>query len=263
MTFQPAILGAGYGGWVALQRSLPAQMEAFAGTAAEQRVAQDFRERIGGVRTAADLVADRQLLSVALGAFGLEDDLPNRAFIEKVLTEGTLSEDAFANRLTDKRYAAMAEAFGFGDFTPLTNLSGFADDILDRYTARSFERAVGAVDGSLRLALAFGPGLKDAVAQSDNPNVRWFTLMGNPPLRSVMEKALGLPDQFGRLDLDQQLATFRDRAEAVFGTADLAEIAEDPAIQDRALQLFLTRAQLAETSAASPGSVALALLGQR
>ena len=50
---------------------------------------------------------------VALGAFGLQDDLPNRFFIQKVLEGGTLSTDSLANKLSDPRYAALAKAFGF------------------------------------------------------------------------------------------------------------------------------------------------------
>jgi hypothetical protein len=61
-------------------------------------------------------VGDRRLLEVALGAFGLDDDIRNRFFIRKVLEEGTTSPSRrFANRLSDKRYLALAETFGFGD----------------------------------------------------------------------------------------------------------------------------------------------------
>ena len=41
------------------------------------------------MKSAADLVADRRLLKVALGAFGLEGEIDKKAFIRKVLEEGT------------------------------------------------------------------------------------------------------------------------------------------------------------------------------
>lgn len=37
-----------------------------------------FRAKIGSVKTAEQLVSDRRLLKVALGAFGLEADINNR-----------------------------------------------------------------------------------------------------------------------------------------------------------------------------------------
>ena len=65
--------------------------------------------------SAADLVADRRLLKVALGAFGLEGEIDKKAFVRKILEEGTADPASLANRLTDKSYYKLAEAFGFGD----------------------------------------------------------------------------------------------------------------------------------------------------
>jgi hypothetical protein len=81
-----------------------------------------FREAIGNVVTASQLVEDYRLRRVALSAFGLQDDLPNRAFIERVLGDGIAGmTTALSNRLSDKRYRAFAEAFGFGSTLPPQN----------------------------------------------------------------------------------------------------------------------------------------------
>ena len=45
---------------------------------------------------------------MALGAFGLQDDINNRYFIRKILEEGTTNEDALANRFSDTRPASRA-----------------------------------------------------------------------------------------------------------------------------------------------------------
>ena len=66
-----------------------------------------FRENIGNVVTASQLVEDFRLRRVALSAFGLQDDLPNRAFIERVLGDGAIEPTALSNRLADKRYKAF------------------------------------------------------------------------------------------------------------------------------------------------------------
>ena len=260
MTYQPTLPATGYVGWRFLQTTLATQKATYVASAEVTRAEDHFRENIASIKTADDLVADRQLLQVALGAFGLDDDINNTAFIRKVLAEGTLSDTAFANRLTDKRYAALTNAFGFGDLGGLTGIPGFADDILARYEDRQFERAVGEVDSDMRLALSLSDGLKDATANGGSTNVQWLTIMGSTPLRTVFETALGFPSSFGAIDIDQQLVAFQERAEATFGTSDLAEIAADPEIQEKAIRLFLVRSEMANNASISSGNVALSLL---
>ncbi len=72
MSFQPVVPLSGYVGWRFLERTIDAQQEAFNTSQPIARATDYFREKIAQVRTADDLVADRQLLSVALGAFGLD-----------------------------------------------------------------------------------------------------------------------------------------------------------------------------------------------
>ncbi len=259
MSFQPILPSTGYVGWKFLGRTLQTQLSVQARTPEVQRETDYFRARIGQVKTAEDLVKDRRLLTVALGAFGLQDDVGNRAFIAKVLSEGTLSENAFANRLADKRYSTLSRVFGFGDLGARTALPGFADKIIDKYRLNRFQTQVGEQDANLQLALAFGEGVKDVVQSASSSNARWFSAMGNKPLREVLQTALGLPASIARIDLDQQLGQFRDRAKAVLGTDNLADL-QDPALQDRVIQLFLVRAQAAQSAYTSQGSVALALL---
>ena len=124
MTYAPVVPFGGLAGWAFLTRTREAQKTAFASSPAVQRDEAYFRDRIGGISSAEELVSDRRLLSVALGAFGLEDDINNRYFIRKVLEDGTLDPKALGNKLADKRYLELSKAFGFGDYaTPRTKLS--------------------------------------------------------------------------------------------------------------------------------------------
>lgn len=257
MTFQPILTGGGLAGWAALKRSLPAQQARLAASPEIQRDAAYFRERIGSINTADQLVADRRLLKVALEAFGLEADLNSRAFIRKVLQDGTLRPDALSNRLADKRYAQFSAAFGFGDFsTPRTKLSTFADQILTRQTQRQFEVAVGNRDENMRLALDADRGLAELAARGGSEVAKWFNLMGNPPVRRVMERALGLPNSVGALDIDRQLSMFRDRARDVFGSDTVSQFA-DPKKREDAIRNFLIRSPAAEQAVTSPALVIL------
>ncbi len=258
--FKPVVPLAGYTGWKFLQRTLEKQTEAFVDSAPVKRATDHFREKIGSVLTAEQLVADRQLLEVALGAFGLDDDINNRFFIKKILEDGTQADDALSNRLADKRYREFAQAFGLGNGDiPRTLQPSFADDITRRFEAKQFERAVGEQNEDLRFALNLRSGISDVIAGSNSEDARWFGIMGNPPLRRVFEVALGLPKAFSQIDIDQQLGTFKDRADAVLGSSKVADL-DDPAIQEKLIRLFLIRSELETSQGFSSGATALALL---
>ncbi len=258
--FKPVIPVTGLSGWQFLQRTLPAQKEAFAESTAFKRDTEYFRENISKVKTAEDLVGDRRLLSVALGAFGLDDDINSKAFVQQILEGGTNDRSALANRLADSRYAKFSEAFGFGDIGPRTAFSFFADEILTRYENKQFERAVGAQDNSMRLALNLEGEIGDIATTDSTNNTKWFAVMGNSPLRTVFETALGFPSSFGRIDLDQQLDGFKERAQATFGTDKIADF-NDPELQEKLVRLYLVREEIANSSGAfSGGSTALTLL---
>jgi len=260
VTFQPVVPLGGYAGWSFLQKTLPAQQKAFAESAPVARATDAFRERIADVGSATDLVADRALLRVALGAFGLDDDIDNRFFIETILSQGTVDDDALANRLADKRYAEFSAAFGFGD-GPIarTAEAGFADSIIARYETQQFARAVGDQNNDLRLALNAAGALSQIIDKASTNTGRWFSIMGNPPLRQVFETALGLPSGIASIDLDQQREVFQDRARSILGTDDVQSFT-DPDLQEDIRRLFLIRAEATSFGGPSSGQTALTLL---
>lgn len=258
--FQPVMPSGGNLGWAFLSRTRETQETAFRRSETVARSTDYFREKIGSIRTAQDLVADRRLLTVALGAFGLDEDIGNRFFVQKALEEGTLSDESFANRLSDKRYFQLSKAFGFDLSPPRTVLSTFADEIVEAYNVRQFEVAVGAQDGNLRLALGLGRELDSLSREGMSKTAKWFTIMGNPPLRRVFETAFGLPASFGAIDLDRQLAVFEEKSIKGFGTSDPSDFADD-ALREKLVQSFLFRADLADSrQATTRGAVALSLL---
>lgn len=261
MTFSPVIPIGGYAGFRFLERTSANQREAHANSPSVQRDLDYFKENIGKIDTAEELVSDFRLLRVSLGAFGLGDDIGSRFFIKKVLEDGTLSTDALSNKLTDKRYGEMAKAFGFDLGTPSTKISTFADDIAAKFTERTFEAAVGNVDENMRLALNAKRELS-ALAQRDvSDTTRWFTIMGTPPLRTVFERAFNLPSSFASLDLDRQLEVLQDRSESFLGSSDTSQFEDETKIDDL-VQRFLIMGDIAQSSPAlTSANTALILLG--
>lgn len=261
MSFQPTLPLSGFAGWGVLKRTMPAQQAAFQANSAVQRDEAYFREKIGKIDTAEQLVSDRRLLTIALGAYGLDSDINNKFFVRKVLEEGTLKEGALANRLADKQYLRFSAAFGFGDFkVPRNKLSDFADKTLALYRTRQFEAAVGAQNDTYRLALNAERELPALARRDMSEDAKWFTIMGNPPLREVVQTALGLPKSFSSLDLDKQLETFKRRAETSLGESSPNQFADAKKLE-KLVRTFLLRAEVVNsTQTQSSGSLALELL---
>ena len=263
MTYTPVIPVAGYAGWAFLKRTLTKQTETYVKSPEIKRDEDYFRANIGKITTAADLVKDRRLLKVALGAYGLEADIDNKAFIQKVLEGGTLTAGALANRLADKQYLKLSAAFGFGDYaTPSTKLSDFPDKIIKAYKAHGFEAAVGDADGDLRLALNAERELATLARSTSSEDTKWFSILGNSALKQVFTKALGLPSSISSVDLDQQLAVFKAKADALFGANTVSQFTDATKVET-VIRRFLVRSQAESVaSTVGPGAAALAMLQQ-
>lgn len=260
MSFLPAVPVGGYAGWAVLKRTATAQQAAYDKQPRIQRDEAYFRANISKVKSADDLVKDRRLLGIALGAFGLEADIDNKFFIRKVLEDGTLKPEALAMRLADKRYREFSVAIGLGDFgTSRIRMSDFADTIIRQWKQRQFEGAVGQVDDSLRLAMNAEREIAKIANSSMSEDARWFTLMGQRPLRQVLETAFGLPKSFGTLDLDQQKQVLKQRAKTAFGHEGVAQFARSDRMQ-ALIKQYLLRNQVANNLGANPGGAALTLV---
>jgi hypothetical protein len=247
MSFSPVIPFGGYAGWKFLGRTMAKQQAAFAASAPQQREEDYFREKIGTIRTAEDLVSDRRLLKVALGVFGLDADIDSKYFIRKVLEDGTLSTGALANKLSNKAYAEFSRAFGFGDYsTPRTVLSDFPDTILAAHAQRQFEVAVGESDDSMRLALNAQRELPKLAAKASSETTKWYGIIGSPPLARVIRTAFSLPASVGAMTLDLQVSTLKRKSEALFGSSDPA-IFSDPTKVEKLIKLFLMNTQAPAT----------------
>ena len=260
MSFQPILPTGGYVGWRFLERTLERQQAQHAETPTAKRDEAHFRDRIGAVDNARALTGDYQLLRVALTAFGLEEDLPNRAFIQRVLESPTSERGSFVNRMADRRYQDMAAAFGFGEADgPRTREAGFADRVLARYHERSFEAAVGAQDESMRLALSLQRDLGAIAEREGSDRAHWLRVLGTPSLRRVFETAFSLPSAFGTQDLDRQVDIMQRRARAAFGDASISQFA-DADRRDALIRRFLIGDQIAGISTMGSGAIAMTLL---
>ncbi|MEM1162058.1 MAG: DUF1217 domain-containing protein [Pseudomonadota bacterium] len=261
MPIPPAIPFGGLVGFNFLERTLSAQQTTFNSSPDIEREVQYFQTNAANVTTVDQLIGDRRLLNVVLTAFGLQDDLNKGAFVRKVIEEGTLASDAFANRLVDPAYREMANFLGFGDVGGTLIFESTRTEIVDRFRTQSFELAVGEQDLDLRLGLNFKREAVEIASSAANEQNMWLRLLGSQPIRQVIEGALFLPTNFALIDLDQQVEEVQRRASQIFGSSD-PSIFADPANIDRFVDRFLLRQQTLGGGGlgTGPGSTALTLL---
>lgn len=261
MSFQPIVPASGLGGWEFLNRTRERQEASFNSAPQMQRDISYFQEKFQSITSAEQLVADRRLLRLTLGAFGLQDDLDNRAFIRQIIEGGTDDRRALANRLADKRYFELASALGHlakdNDVEVQPELTG---RLTASYKGRAFEISVGEQEQSMRLALTLQREMPRLTESYSTDASRWFAALGNPPLRQILETSLGLPKEFGMLDIDSQVTRMQSAMRKRFGTSDLRDMAE-PENLKKLTHRFLIMSQIKEVQAEmSVNNTALILL---
>ena len=265
MTFSVTLPLSGYAGWNFLKRTQTKQQALLSQNVVQQGDEAYFRKKISTIKTAEDLVSDRRLLRVALGAFGLTSDLNNTYFVRKVLESNTLQPGSLAAKLSDKRYKEMADAFGFGSFdTPSTQISTFPDTILKKFQLQQFEEAVGAANGNMRIALYAERALPELAAKSQSDATKWYTIVGSEPLQKLFQTSFNLPQSFAALNVDQQVGILQKKAKAMFGDTAVAQFSDPTKLQDL-IRSYIVRAEAASNGQAltTKGAGALQILQQR
>lgn len=168
------------------------------------REVEYFKENIGSVKSAKELVADTRLLKFALQAYGLEEMSYASALIRKLLEGGVESEDALANQLTDPRYKEFVEDFNFSAFGPATTSFDKAQTgVVDKFFQQSLEVEAGAQNTGARLAIYF----ERKTESIENP----FSILGDPALLKFVQTAYSLPAQMSFLDIDRQAELINER----------------------------------------------------
>ena len=260
MSFQPFVLGTGLPGWNLLNATLDMQKSAFNRSRPTLSDSNYFLERFGDINTPDDIVSDRRLMRVVLGAYGLSDDIENRYFIKTVMAEGVADPEALANRLADRRYRALARDFDFSLSPPAHKAdAGLSSRTVENFRNQSFEIEIGKADNDMRLALGFSRELNTLSRASSSNSAAWYQVLATPPLREVLQTALGLPTEFARLDIDDQHSRIQAKAQSVFGTSDIADLT-DAEVSDQVTRRFLLIRQAESKSGSSSLQTALVLL---
>jgi hypothetical protein len=257
--YQVQVPLSGIAGWRFLERTEDMQKTALNDSASVRREIDYFKEKVGAVESAEDLVSDRRLLRFVLTSYGLEGEIDKKALVRKVLEDGTDAKDALANRISNTGFKAMAKDFGFGNATGAqTGTAGFAEKIVANYQERVFENEISNVNPNLGLVMTLS---RQVETLSEGEGKSWYTVLGDKQLRSVFEGALGLPASFSAIDVDQQARLIEKKARQFFGGEGSLKALQDPKNVEKLVLRFLARKQIEEgPTMATPQSGALFLL---
>ena len=146
-----------------------------------------YEANIASVKSIQDLVGNYRLLSYALNAYGLGDQINAKGLITKVLEGGVSNPKSLANTLPNSAWKAFAAAFNFVDSgaTPPSSASAVKTTTSD-YVEQQLESDQGGQDVGTQLALYFqrvAPTVTSEVGILADSNLLQVaaTIMGLPP----------------------------------------------------------------------------------
>lgn len=258
MSFSPVLPSGGLAGWSFLKTTYDRQKSLFLQSPVVARDVQSAKQTLAQTQSVDDLMSNRGNLKIVLGAFGLENDLDNRYFVRKIIESDLADPKSLASRLSDERYKDLARSMsGLAHYGVLTQRQ--SQEILDQYSTASFEVAVGRQSNEFRLALNAERELGRLVSSDKSENTKWYKILGTPPLRTVLQTYLRLPDAISKLDLETQVTAFKDKLKTRLGVETLSDLNTTDKMQTL-VQGYLLQSQVNTSVPTSGRSIALSLL---
>ena len=256
--YQPVIPLSGNGGWKFLQSTYDRQLQSLSNSPQVKADRSYLIEKFSEPVATDAFLSDKRLLRVALTSFDLGGEEWKRGFIDKVLKEVSTPESTFLARLNNPKYTAFANAF-----KPVNGKITITLEALDKIAAEfnksTFETAVGNVDDSMRLALNYQSDIKGLMGNGSSETAILYRLLGDVPVRTVLETSLNLPTDIRKLPIEKQAELLKTSLQKL-GINDVKDLAE-PERVDKMLKRFHALQSVRDGAANySPAANALTLL---
>lgn len=211
-----------------------------------KREIEYFKSAIGKVKSVDDLFKDRRLVAFLASATNLagEEQYPGK--MRRILTESVSNKDAIMHKLPDKRYAQAAESLRLGD-GGLAKILSTKNDIVSAYQKNQYEASIGTENAAVRQARYFEAHAADVTSV--------WGVLGDPILRKVVTKTLGIPERIAFQPLETQ-------AKAVTDKLDITKL-KDAGFRDKFVKRFLMQNDMEQwqSGAGASSDWRLSLLG--
>jgi hypothetical protein len=198
--------------YLTVVQNLPRMQAMTADQGAVKTASAYYAANIGKVTSIDQFVGNYRLLSYALDAFGLGDQINSTALIKQVLEGGVTNPKALANTLP--QWKAFATAFNFtGAGASSISTSAAITATQNDYVEQTLENNEGQQDVGVQLAMYF-----NRVAPSVTSS---YGILADQNLLEVVETIFGLPTAFSSENIDVQ-------AKAVSNLMNISEL-QNPA----------------------------------
>ncbi|MFN7180389.1 DUF1217 domain-containing protein [Hyphomonas sp.] len=258
--YQPVIPVSGIGGWRFLQSTYDRQLSSHS---ENPQVRADRNYLIGKLSepiTTEDFLNDKRLLRIAMTAFDLGGEEWKRGFISKALTEAADPASTWLARLNNSKYTEFAKTFASA--TGEIKLSeAKVQELAQAYNTAAFELSIGEIDESMRLALNFQAELPKLIGTGSNETAMLYRILGDVPVRTVLETATGLPESMRKLPIEKQAEMLKAALQRTFGINKVSDLAAPDKI-DKAIQRYHALESVKSANFGTSGAAnALTLLG--
>ena len=259
MVYQPVIPLSGYGGWKFLESTFDKQLEGFSDSASVRNDREYFQQKMSSPVEMEDFLSDKRLMRIALTAFDLGGEEWKVGYVRHVMEEAADPDSTFLKRLNNPSYTNFAKAFAVKD-GKISLSEDVRAQLADDFEMASFRSAVGEVDNNMRLSLNYKDKIATLANEESSESAILYKLLGDVPVRTVLETALNLPSEMRKLDVEQQAGILKERLLSVFSISRVSDLAKEDVVE-KAIQRFHAMDSISQAqSSMSPGSVALTLL---
>jgi len=187
--------------YLSIVNNLPAMQAMTAKDPAVQTASAYYAANIGKATSVDDFVGNYRLLSYALNAYGLGDQIDSTALIKQVLEGGVSNPKSLANTLP--QWTAFATAFNFAanGASSVSTPTAVATTQSD-YVEQQLENNQGQQDVGVQLALYFNRVAPTVTSE--------YGILADQNLLQVVETIFGLPSSFSMENIDVQAQTLSD-----------------------------------------------------
>lgn len=156
-----------------------------------------FKKEAPKITSPEALLKNYRVLQVVLGAFNMSNLINEQGILKKLLTQNPNAQNSLVRQLANVTYLNFAKVMSNWNPPPFSNPQTI-DTIVQNYQTNQFESNADQQSPGLQAALYFTRTIGSITTIPE--------LMADPTLMSVVQTALGLPQEFGLLSYNQQVS---------------------------------------------------------
>ncbi|PYB77253.1 DUF1217 domain-containing protein [Rhizobium wuzhouense] len=202
-----------------------------------------YQDKIQGVETVQDLLADRRIIDVVLGAYGFDPKKVTDDFLKKAFASDLSDRKSFVNQQADKKWAELVGSFNFDGDGKLTRKTlgtvqqrGETLETINLFMRQTLEENEGQSSEAVRLALYF---------QRTAPTITSaYDIVADTALAEVFRTTFGFSEDFTKMKVESQ-------AKVIKSKLDLADL-QDPKKLQRLIERYTAMYDSANAKIDSP-----------